>query len=127
MAVEEMKGNERDIANKLHRQFGHPTPQTLIKIINNAGIINKDLEKEIETISKMCITCLKYRRPFSRPVVCVPLAYEFNEMLGIDLKTWGSNYFLVLVDIATRFCAAKVIRNKVPSTIIKGLFFIMGG
>ena len=122
MAVEEMKGNERDIANKLHRQFGHPTPQALIKIINNAGIINKDLEKEIETISKMCRTCLKYRRPFSRPVVCVPLAYEFNEMLGIDLKTWGSNYFLVLVDIATRFCAAKVIGNKCPSTIVKGLF-----
>ena len=43
-------------------------------------------------------------------------------MHGIDLKTWGSNYFLVLVDIATRFCAAKVIRNKFPSTIVKGLF-----
>ena len=84
-----MKGNERDIASKLHRQFGHPTPKTLIKIINNAGINNKDLEKEIDTISQMCRTCLKHRRPFSRPVVCAPLAYDFNELLGIDLKTWA--------------------------------------
>ena len=120
--MEEMKGNERDIANKLHRQFGHPTPKTLIKIITNAGIVSKTLEKEIDTISQMCRTCLKHRRPFSRPVVCIPLAYEFNEMLGIDLKIWGNNYFLVIVDIATRFCAAKVIRNKLPSTIVKGLF-----
>ena len=93
MATEEMKGNERDIASKLHRQFGHPTPKTLIKIIDNAGTDNKDLEKEIDTISQMGRTCLKHRRPFSRPVVYVPLAYELNEMLGIDLKTWGNNYF----------------------------------
>ena len=43
-------------------------------------------------------------------------------MIGIDLKTWGDKYFLVIVDIATRFCASKVIRNKAPATIVKGLF-----
>ena len=80
--MEEMKGNERDIANKLHRQFGHPTPKTLIKIITNAGIDNKDLEKEIDTISQMCRTCLKHRRPFSRPVMnltkCLVLTLKFG-------------------------------------------------
>ena len=117
-----MKGNEKKIANKLHRQFAHPTPNNLIKIIKNAGIKNKTLEKEIDHLSQRCITCLKHRKPANRPVVCVPWAYTFNEMIGIDLKTWGDKYFLVIVDIATRFCASKVIRNKVPATIVKGLF-----
>ena len=122
MTIDQMKGNEKKIANKLHRQFAHPTPNNLIKIIKNAGIKNKTLEKEIDYISQRCITCLKHRKPANRPVVCVPWAYTFNEMIGIDLKTWGDKYFLVIVDIATRFCASKVIRNKAPATIVKGLF-----
>ena len=40
----------------------------------------------------------------------------------MDLKAWGNYHFLVLVDVATRFCAARVIRNKEPSTIMKGIF-----
>ena len=35
----------RNIANKLHRQFGHPTCDKLIKLIRNAGINDKLLEK----------------------------------------------------------------------------------
>ena len=114
--------HDKEIACKLHRQFAHPTPKTLIKIINNAGIKDKNLENEVDHVSEKCITCIKYRKRFNRPVVCVPMANEFNEMLGIDLKIWGKQYFLVIIDIATRFCAACVINNKVPSTIIKGIF-----
>ncbi len=40
------------IANKLHRQFGHPTCEKLIKLIRNAGVNDKKLEKEIINISK---------------------------------------------------------------------------
>jgi len=73
---------------KLHRQFAHPTHRTLIRIINNAGIKDTNLEKEVNSISNKCITCIKYRKQFNRPVVCVPLVSEFNEILGIDLKVW---------------------------------------
>ena len=54
--------------------------------------------------------------------MCVPLASEFNEMLGIDLKVWGKQYFLVIINIATRFSAACVINDKLPATIVRGLF-----
>ena len=114
--------NERSIANKLHRQFAHPTSRTLNKLIKNAGIKNKKLEKEVDSISDKCITCVKFQKRASRPIVCTPMATEFNEMIAIDLKVWGKHYFLVIVDLATRFCAACVISNKVPTTIIKGLF-----
>ena len=42
----------------------------------------------------------------------------------MDLKVYKNNkiYFLVIVDLATRFCSACVIGNKLPKTIIKGLF-----
>lgn len=114
--------NDKDIACKLHRQFAHPNSDTLNKIIKNAGIKNKNLEKEIRNTTDKCITCIKYKRRPARPIVSLPMAYEFNEMIAIDLKIWGKYYFLVIVDMATRFCSACVISNKLPATIIKGLF-----
>ena len=63
-----------------------------------------------------------YQKIASRPIVCSPMATEFNEMIAIDLKVWGKHYILVIIDLATRFCAACVISNKLPTTIIKGLF-----
>ncbi|CAL4061416.1 unnamed protein product [Meganyctiphanes norvegica] len=68
------------------------------------------------------MTCVQLQRPPPRPVVCIPMASEFNEAVSMDLKIYGKYYFLVIVDMATRFCAATVVQNKCPSTIITGLF-----
>ena len=41
----------------------------------------------------------------------------------MDLKTWDKAiYFLVLVDVATRYCQAVMIKNKRPETIISAIF-----
>ena len=122
MAIEDRQSNERMTATKLHKQFAHPRAESLKKLVNEAGIRNKKLLKEIDEVSKTCIICLKQSKPHPRPVVCLPLASRFNEIVGIDLKKYGDFYFLVMVDIATRFCQAKVITNKSPNTIIKALF-----
>ena len=122
MAIGNKGTSTRTIARKLHRQFAHPRPEILNKLISKAGIRNKKLQKEINEVSKTCITCLKHKKPPPRPVVCLPLASRFNEMIGIDLKKWNESYFLVMVDIVTRFCQAYVIPNKMPSAIIKALF-----
>ncbi|CAL4151221.1 unnamed protein product [Meganyctiphanes norvegica] len=68
------------------------------------------------------MTCVQLQRPPPRPVVCIPMATEFNEAVSMDLKIYGKYYFLVIVDMATRFCAATVVQNKCSSTIITGLF-----
>ena len=52
----------------------------------------------------------------------MPMATYFNEMIAMDLKMWSKQYFLVIVDLATRFCSGCVINNKLPATIIKGFF-----
>ena len=116
------KKDHRMLATKLHKQFAHPTSDKLKKLLRDAGKCDKDLLRAVEDISQSCETCLKYKRPHSRPVVAMPLATSFNETVSADLKKWNNVYFLVLVDVATRYCNAVVINNKQPSTIIKSFF-----
>ena len=73
---------------KLHRQFAHPKPNKLKLMVQNAGMSSKQLEKEIDSISENCLTCLKFQRRPARPIVSVDWATEFNEMIAIDLKIW---------------------------------------
>ena len=122
MAIHDDANDPKTTAHKLHRQFGHCTPEALIKLLKNARIKNKQLFREVRGISDTCLTCLQNKKPQPRPVVCLPLAERFNELVGMDLKKFGDSYFLVMVDIATRYCAAYVIRNKLPSTIIQAIF-----
>ena len=110
------------IANKLHKQFAHPTPEKLIKLIRGAGNENVALEDEIKSISRKCEVCQRFRRTPSRPVVSLPLANKFNEVIAMDLKSFGNIYFLVIVDLFTRFCSAVAISNKMSGTVIKGVF-----
>ena len=87
------KPDIRTIANKLHRQFAHPTPDKLIRLIRNSGVRDVHLEKEVEAVSKQCITCIRLQRPPPRPVVCMPLASKFNETVAMDLKVWMKYHF----------------------------------
>lgn len=110
------------MATKLHKQFGHPTAAKLISLVKRAGICDIDLENKINEISQKCEVCLKYRKPSARPVVSLPLASVFNETVAMDLKVWGNIHFLVMVDLATRFCTATVVNDKKATTIIRSFF-----
>ena len=110
------------MAEKLHKQFGHPSFQKLISLVKNAGVDNRNLEEALEKYSNNCDTCKKFSRPKPRPVVSLPMATKFNETVSMDLKSYRDGYFLVMVDLATRFCAAAFVRNKLPSTIIRNIF-----
>ena len=114
--------NYKKTAHKLHRQFGHPTSSRLISLLHKVDIHDKGLEKEILNLNQECDICCKFKKPVPRPVVCLPMAQRFNEVVSMDLKARSNGYFLVMVDMATRYCAATFIRNKQASTIIKSLF-----
>ena len=103
---------------KLHRPFAHPTAEKLIKLLREAGIKNNLLEDEVRKIDSSCETCMKFKRTPSRPVVCMPMARKFNEVVSMDLKAWEDKYFLVMVDMATRYCNACVINKKTPRIIV---------
>ena len=111
-------------ARKLHQQFSHPRSQRLIDFIKSGGIDNEDLFEAIEKITTECDTCRRYSKSRPRPVVSFPMANEFNETVGIDLKIYENNkiYFLHMVDHLTRYSAAAVIRSKRPEVIIDNIF-----
>ena len=51
--------------------------------------------------------CKKYRKNPSKPVVGLPLASRFNEVLTLDIGELEGDKFVVIVDWATRYCQAK--------------------
>ena len=111
------------MAIKLHKQFAHPSSEKLIKLVKKSTYCSEDLLEEIKKVTDDCEICTRYRKAPPRPAVSLPLAYHFNDTVAMDLKYWDRGwYFLVLVDLATRFCSACVIRDKKPDTIIKAIF-----
>ena len=116
-------GEVKKMATKLHKQFAHPSSVKLIKLLRDAKLSDEKLELEIKNVSEKCEACCKYRKPVPRPIVSMPLSSKFNDVIAMDLKFWKNNlYFLVIVDLATRYCSAAVINDKKPKTILKALF-----
>ena len=98
---------------KLHKQFGHPS---------SSRLINNVLENKILEVTKVCVVCKKFQKSAPRPVVSLPVASNFNEVIAMDLKCHGKLYFSVIVDVFTKYCAAAFINDKKPATIMQNLF-----
>ena len=122
--VSESDSKEKEkVASKLHSQFAHPTPEKLIKLISAAGMGNDiELIKAIKFISRNCDICKSYRKSAVKPIVSMPLASEFNEVVALDLKFYRGKIILHLIDHVSRFSAAAVVRSKKPSEIIAKIF-----
>ena len=73
---------------------------------------DEEFLKLIEEVEKTCDICCKYKRPPSKPVVCFPLSKEFNESVAMDIKYCENHLVLHLIDHATRFSLAAIIRSK---------------
>ena len=78
---------KENVLKKLHRQFGHPSAQSLKAVLRNAEAIDKECVKIIDHINKTCEVCLRFKKTPSKPVVSLPLATQFNEVVAMDLKT----------------------------------------
>ena len=91
-------------------------------MLRNAEILDCNMEKEIRSVTESCEVCIKHKRPPPRPVVSVQMAEKFNEVISMDLKQVQQHLFLVIVDLATRYCVASVIANKSAKTVVGSLF-----
>ena len=54
---EKLKKENKYIAIKLHKQFGHPKSARLIDLIKAAGISDKDLLDMVKDLDKGCEIC----------------------------------------------------------------------
>ena len=58
--------NVNKTAMKLHRQFGHPTADKLVDLIEKSGCLDDNVRKAIEKVSSECETCLKFSKAAPR-------------------------------------------------------------
>ena len=113
---------KKQIAEKLHSSFSHPSAYKLTALVKSSGYSNdKELIKEIHKISNDCSICKEFRRPPRRPVVGLPLATNFNECLQLDIKFIENKPILHMIDHATRLSSCTLMNSKSAEEVFKGL------
>ncbi len=110
----------RKILTKLHKQFGHASTENLTKLITKAGHDTSGMVEKIDKIVERCDHCIKYRKTPAKPVVSVPLATDFNDVVAVDLHELGKNiWYLHIIDHFTRFSAGAIVKDKKATTFVQ--------
>ena len=101
-------------AIKLHRQLCHASKDRLVKLLKDSGCDDKKFLKMIVDYCDNCKFCSEFKKPFSIPVVRFPVSDRFNEYVSMNLKEAqkGKLWILHLIDTATSYTAACLIRTK---------------
>ncbi|CAG2235876.1 unnamed protein product [Mytilus edulis] len=125
LVATDMTRDKTKIIEKLHKQFAHPSAKRLKTLLKDAGGYTKEHFESVDKIIEGCDVCKKYKKTPVQPVVSLPLAAEFNEVVAVDLKEWKPiTYFLHLIEIATRFSFATVIKRKIPDVIADKIMYL---
>ena len=117
-------------AMKLHRQFSHASKDKLCKLAKQSVNFNDDeFLRLIEELCDSCEICQKYKRAPLKPVVGLPLADRFNQVVCMDLKEYIHNkvWILHLIDGATRYSAACLITTKHQDEILRNIYLMWIG
>ena len=109
-------------ALKLHKRFAHAGSGRVIKLLKNADMSNKEVERELIVLDTSCDYCLKHKRAHPRPTVALPLAYQFNELVTMDLKKINGTWILHCCDYVTRFSSAHALMSKDSDEVMEKLF-----
>ena len=79
-------GRKLKLANKLHCQLGHTSPENLKKLIKASNINDQELLDITDLVDQNCQVCLKYEKSKLRPVVHFLLSKGFD-VVAADLKS----------------------------------------
>jgi transposase InsO family protein len=69
-------------------------------------------------------SCSQFKKSPPRPKVGLPVANDFNDIVGLDLKVISKTkgeYILWMVDLFSKIIKGKFIKNKQPEIIINGI------
>ena len=103
---------------KLHRQFAHPSKKKLIALLKDAGVWRQTYDTEMSKIYDECQVCKVYTKTPPRPVVSLPMASKFNQIVSMDLKKWDKEHILHMIDMWSRFTVSVFIKRKKPSVVV---------
>ena len=109
---------------KLHRQFGHASEDKLLKLVKNSSIKDKEFLHLIGEVCNTCDICREYKAAPLKPIVSLPLAEKFNDVVCLDLKEYVHNkvWILHMIDAATRYSQARLITSKKKEVIVSKIF-----
>jgi transposase InsO family protein/G:T-mismatch repair DNA endonuclease (very short patch repair protein) len=113
-------GTDDDLTKKLtkvHKQLSHPTQDKFINLLKDAKVWEDEYKCILEHMYDKCETCLVFRKTPPRPVVAMPEASRFRELLVMDLKKWNNVYILHMIDAWSRFSISAVIKQKLPQVV----------
>jgi len=113
---------DKDIVKNLthlHRQFAHPSSEKLSELLKNSNSWKTEYKKIIEDIHDKCETCIKFKKGVRRPVVSLPMAKRFNQVLTMDLKKWGNFWIIYFIDSFSRLSIARRIYRKFQYEVVQ--------
>ena len=105
---------------KLHHYFGHIPRKRLEDLIKKSDRLTDEVKNHLDHIELHCQSCKKNQKAKPRPVVALPRASKFNQVVTMDLKTYQEgryNYICYLVDSFSRLTVGAFVENKLPSTV----------
>ena len=110
------------IVQRLHRNLGHPSPKELTELLQTRGASTEILKA---AQSYVCTACAKYKKPADAAPSSLPQSTTFNQQLQADIF-WvrrGSVKYAILsiVDVATRYTAARLVKSEQSEELIKAL------
>lgn len=96
---------------QLHRRFGHPSVNRLVKTLEKAGYEDPDHRHLIQKLTEFCEFCQKHSRSPGRFKFTLKEDIYFNYSLVIDVMYLEGSPVLHVVDEGTTFQAARFLDN----------------
>jgi transposase InsO family protein len=119
-----------DLMHRAHVGF-HEGAAGMARLIRSRfGSIWSNLERDCQDFVKKCIKCQKYnvgRHGYQPPKSMIAM-YPFDHVC-IDLKEMpfsdqGNNFYLLLIDVATRFVFLRALKDKTAYSVAQALYQI---
>ena len=96
--------------SRLHRRFGHPSIERLHALLKRAG--QEVDKKSIERLTKFCSYCQKHSKSPGRfKFRLADETLDFNHSIYVDIMYIDSMPVLHVIDEATRFTAARFLKD----------------
>ena len=121
MIENEDEVNSDKAIRKSPKILNHKSKEQMHYAFRNAGKLNEETRNKIDEVVDKCKICKKNGCSKSKPTVAILKATYFNSTVSIDLKIVGDKYILWMVCTYTRFTHGRVLKDKNPESIIKGL------
>ncbi|KAE8991261.1 hypothetical protein PR001_g21278 [Phytophthora rubi] len=138
-ALQELRGlrlvedaqDRQDVVAHEHAKGHFGTDIILENIVKKRGLCWPSLRRDCEGVCKTCVPCQRfnvYQHGFN-PLTSIDAENPFDHV-SIDLgqgpctSSLGNNYFLLVVDICTRFVLLRPLRTKTSEEVACELFYL---